>query len=498
MPTVGSLAWQLIANSLGFSTGTKAAVKDTRALRTELLTMRGVAGGLTTVMGGLGVAIGGAAIIGGFRQMISESSEAIDQMGSLSDRLGVATEKLTGLGHAAQLNGSSAESLNDALDTISKTVGTLNERGGRNVEVLHGMGVDIAKLSQLSPDEMFLELADAMESLGTAQERAALAGMLKLGPDMINVLSKGRDALEDNVREAEALGIAYSRVDAEKIKQANDAWAQAMASVKGLSNEITLSLAPAVEVYAAALHDVVNVGKVIRGEQDLGDLFKRNLDKDLVKLPNEEERFKLLQKGVKSGLYTPDQALAAGLPKEMLPKGAMTGDMNQEARDAAQEKLNDKILAMHLDREKKRQEELDRLRKEDEAARKKEIDARNELFESLKTPSEKFRDELSKLGTMFGAPGSELFETNRVAAVRAFEDLQDRIRGQIGGGGPVGTQSTAAIRAGSIEALRAQHSGNIVAKQLKEAEKQTREQEAMRGLLETISDKIQGFAEAPG
>jgi hypothetical protein len=482
--TVGSLAWSLIANNQ-FGTGTRAAIRDTRMLRGELVSLKGVTSSLTTVMGGLGVAIGGAALLGGLKSMVSESMEAIEATGNLSDRLGVATERLSGLQHAAQLNGSSAEELNTALDTVSKTIGVLNERGGRNVKVLAGMGVDIKALAALSPDEMFLEIADAMKTLGSAQERAALAGILKLGPEMVNVLMEGRDALEANVREAEALGIAYSRVDAEAVKKANDAWDQAKASIKGVANEITISLAPAVEVYAAALHDAINAGKIIRGEQGFGDLFDQQQRKALVGVPAEKRRLQLLQEMVNKGKLTQEQAQAAGLQ-------ARPPTAEEKTRDAAKEAA---ALKKEIDSENKMREDADRKEREELArADAKRLKDQMDLADSIKTPAQRFIDEFSRITDVLGPEGF----VNPALFRQAMEDLQSRVGAQVRTDGPAGAQSTAAIRAGSIDALRAQFSGNIPQKQLKEAEKQTKEQESMRGLLEDIRDKLNPLAEAPG
>jgi Skp family chaperone for outer membrane proteins len=503
--TVGSLAWQLLANSSGFSAGAGKALKDTRALRGELVSLKGIGGSLTTVMGGLGVAIGGAALLGGLKSMVSESLQSVDAMGDLSDRLGVATERLTGLGYAAQLNGSSAEALNDSLDTVSKTIGILNEKGGRNAKVLGAMGVDIAKLSQLAPDEMFLELADAMSKLGSAQERAALAGLLKLGPDMVNVLMQGRDALEANVAEAEALGVAYSRFDADKVKRMADAWDRTGAAMKGAANEAAIGFAPIFEGLAMAAQDALALPKLIGGRAT--SATQQGLP-NIVGVRSKEERDRLFEQHGVAAAATEAADAAEGQQKlndemakfiEQLQIQADTYGMSADAAELYEMRMRgatqaDIEAAQSLIDQKEKIEADKKLREDTEKARERTAREQKELFDSLKTPADRFIDDFSKITDILGPDGF----VNPDLFGRALDDLQKRIEDELGMEGPATAQSTGAIRAGSIEALRAQFSGNVPAKQLKESEKQTKEQEAMRGLLETISEKIQGLAEAPG
>lgn len=139
----------------------------------------------------------------------------------------------------------------------------------------------------------------------------------------------------------------------------------------------------------------------------------------------------------------------------------------------------------------------ERAKDEERKRELKDLEDFKKLSESVQTPSEKLKrefDELSaKASSMrpFGLGGPDDVFT------RAFADIERRVQEQLPG--PVGTQSTAAIRAGSVDALRAQFTGRSVGeKALKEAEKQTKEQEAMRDLLEDIRDRTTALSEAPG
>lgn len=142
---------------------------------------------------------------------------------------------------------------------------------------------------------------------------------------------------------------------------------------------------------------------------------------------------------------------------------------------------------------KTRLDEATKLEKESARAEKEQAADLKRLSDSIKTPAQEFMDDFDRIlgvaGTKAGAEAPDVIRGG-------LEDLAEQIRAKLGTEGPANQQSTAAIRAGSIEALRAQFpGGQVAAKQLKEAEKQTKEQESMHGLLETIADKIQGLGD---
>lgn len=176
--------------------------------------------------GGIGAAI--AAPVAGLLSMnaainkVKSSFAELDTAGKAADRLGVTTETLTGLQHAANLAGVSAEQLQSSLEFMLKK----------------GFAVD--QLGRMA-DEM-VAISDPMQRMQWIIERFG-----RSGAGMINVLGAGSKGLRDMADDAQRLGLTFSRLDAAKVEAANDAFARIGLAIKGVSNSLAIELAPWVE-----------------------------------------------------------------------------------------------------------------------------------------------------------------------------------------------------------------------------------------------------------
>ena len=85
-------------------------------------------------------------------------------------------------------------------------------------EGLVNVGLSFDDIKNLSPDEQFSVISEAISKLENVQERAAAASDLfgkKLGPDLLPLLEGGADGLREMGEEAESLGIVISQETAD-------------------------------------------------------------------------------------------------------------------------------------------------------------------------------------------------------------------------------------------------------------------------------------------
>lgn len=464
MPTVGSLGWALFADSFGFTAGTNKARRGAKDLRGELGGLKTAVGNLNSVLGGLGITLTGAAIAGGLKSMIGGSMEAMDNMAKLSDRLGVTTESLTGLQHAASLAGVDGDQFASSLDKMTKTLGDLRTKGGEGVKTLAKFGLDVNSLSAMSPDQAFLKIADAVARIQSPMERATLATTLfgRQGQELLNTLMQGSEALREQVAEAEQLGISYSRVDAAKIEEANDAWDKMKSAVRGVANEIAIGLAPAIEDMANSLKDFRMVGS--QAAKDMPWLFGLS---DLPKLVEPTDRAKTL------AAHRDKEDRLAAAEQDRIAAGSAAAAAN--IAPFKQPSMDATFAAMA------RQREMDK-RNAERAAEDRARDVKD-LEDSLRTPAEKLRDDAANLLSLFSDSNMSPDTLRRAGDALAKQaDALDK---------PATAQSTAAVRAGSIEALRAQFTGKSVdEKNLEEQKKHT----AALGDLKTLLGQIRDTA----
>jgi len=188
-----------------------------------------------------GVAIGGAAAA-----LTKMSMTSIDNLAKTADKLGITTESLAGLQHAAELTGVSTETMNMALQRMTRRVAEAAQGTGEAKGALQELGIDAQALVQLPLDQQMEIVADAMSGVGTQADRVRLAMKLfdSEGVALVNTLGGGSEALRGMMQEAETLGVALSRVDAAQVEQANDAITRAGGVFTGIGNQLAVSLSP--------------------------------------------------------------------------------------------------------------------------------------------------------------------------------------------------------------------------------------------------------------
>jgi hypothetical protein len=188
-----------------------------------------------------GLAIGGAAAA-----LTKMSMSSIDNLAKTADKLGTTTETLAGLQHAAELTGVSTETMNMALQRMTRRVAEAAQGTGEATGALQELGIDAESLVKLPLDQQMEIVADAMSGVETQADRVRLAMKLfdSEGVSLVNTLGKGSGALKEMMAEAEALGTAISRVDAAQIEAANDAVTRARGVFEGLGNQLAVALSP--------------------------------------------------------------------------------------------------------------------------------------------------------------------------------------------------------------------------------------------------------------
>lgn len=255
MAVIGTLAVSLTARSEQFVTGISKAVDAVGKLT-------GSIPGLNALFSKTGAVVGALAA-GGFAALARAQAQSIDQTAKLADRIGTTTEELVGLQHAGELAGGGAEQVNAALGKLSKGLGEAADGSGSAKDGLAKLGLSIDDLLGKDPAEQFRVIADRISQLSTQEEKAAAAADLfgKAGGDLVNVLELGRAGLDAMQRDAEKLGLTFSRVDAAKVEAANDALTRVHGVIQGVLTSAVVELAPYVEAIANKFTDWATEGE---------------------------------------------------------------------------------------------------------------------------------------------------------------------------------------------------------------------------------------------
>ena len=218
-------------------------------------------------IGGLGLAFGGLAAGGGLTLLIGQQFKAIDATSKLADKLGLTTEALTAYQFAAKIVGVEQGQLETGFAKLQRSVGDARNGLTTAKRAFADLGLTYEDIINLSPEEQIKTIADAFTSVDNQVVRtnAVLNIFGRSGLGFIKLFEKGRAGLEGFEKEAEKLGVTFSRVDGAKVEEANDAITRLRALIQGLAKNFAIQLAPALSVivnrFVKARTEGDNLGK---------------------------------------------------------------------------------------------------------------------------------------------------------------------------------------------------------------------------------------------
>lgn len=285
MAAIASLSLNLVADLKGWSGNLKKASDGATAFGSTVKAAADQAGkslgsfansGFGSFAKGAAQAAAGLAIFNTAKAGLSAAFDAsvgsvvagmdrIDQLADKSAQLGVATDALSGLRHAANLTGSSAEDLDGALEKLNANLGDAAQKGTPAGDALARIGLDAKQLASVPADVAFKKIVGGFEQVPNAADKASLAMDIfgKGGVKILNTLGAGAGEIGRLSDEAAKLGISVSQVDAAKIGAAKDGLDRAGAAIQGLGNMVAVELAPVIEVAAVAFTDFL--GSTVEG-----------------------------------------------------------------------------------------------------------------------------------------------------------------------------------------------------------------------------------------
>lgn len=260
---VRHLIVKLTANTDAMSAGLRKGQQEVNSFSKGV----GSLGSIVTKAGAaFGVAFGAQAIIGG----ITDRIQAIDDLGDAAERLNIDPRMLVGLGHAADLSGSSAETLTASIEKMNRIISEAAVVGGPAAQMIERIGLDAKELDALSADEAFYAISEAIAAIPDAGQQAAAAVKLfgKQGAELVPMLRTGKDGLAAFQAEAERLGIALDADDIARISDVNDELERSKKAFQGLGNEAVVALAGPTEWlldmttgYSLAAKNIFQLGK---------------------------------------------------------------------------------------------------------------------------------------------------------------------------------------------------------------------------------------------
>jgi hypothetical protein len=209
---------------------------------------------LAKKIGGAKTALLGLVGAAGFGALIKSSLASNDALAKTADKIGITTEALVGLRHAAELTGVASNTMDMALQRMTRRVAEAAQGSGEAVGALAELGLNAKELGALPLDQQMGKIADAMGGVEKQSDKVRLAMKLfdSEGVALVNTLAGGSAGLTEMAKQTEHLGASISRVDAAQIEAANDAFTKSKLAMTGLTNQLTVALAPILETISTS------------------------------------------------------------------------------------------------------------------------------------------------------------------------------------------------------------------------------------------------------
>lgn len=278
----------------------------------------GKMGKSTSMLGGslkgLAVGAGAFAVFNGLKGAVQETENLARATTKLSAIVKMDTKTASEWVVVAKQRGLESKQLNQAFITLSKNVEAANAGGKKQIQMFKDLGVSQEALKSGDANRVLLEAADGFKKLGPGTKRAALAQQLfaRGGQLLIGVMSKGGDAMQEQLDKVDELGASMDQNGVDNAMKLVTAQRELSTAMLGVKMQIAGALMPYLKKGAEAISGFVAQMKNPKSDAGqlkqaflemlpaLGEMAKAMMEMGKVILPVLAPMLKLLAQAIRS------------------------------------------------------------------------------------------------------------------------------------------------------------------------------------------------------
>ena len=201
--------------------------------------------------------------------MLRSGLQTVDAQAKLAQSLGTTVASIQTLERAGELAGVSMSGIVQATKDLTRRLSQAAAGTGPAADALERLGISATDLIALPLDQRVGAINAAIEEFVPAAERAAVAGQLFGEEGSIAMSRIDTATLRQATKDVRAFGVVVSEQDADQIERTNDTISRLGLIWRGLSNQLAIAAAPALEAVADAMATVASrtgpLGITIRG-----------------------------------------------------------------------------------------------------------------------------------------------------------------------------------------------------------------------------------------
>ena len=201
--------------------------------------------------------------------MIRSGLATVDAQAKLAQSLGTTVASIQVLERAGALAGVAMSGIEQATKDLTRRLSQAASGAGPAADPLGWLGLSASELLALPLDERVGRINQAIAAFVPVAERAAVAGQLFGEEGSIAMARLDTATLRRATADARDFGVVVSEADADRIERTNDAISRLGLIWRGLSNQLAVAAAPALDAVADAMAAVARttgpLGIAIRG-----------------------------------------------------------------------------------------------------------------------------------------------------------------------------------------------------------------------------------------
>ncbi len=201
--------------------------------------------------------------------MVRSGLQTVDAQAKLAQSLGTTVASIQTLERAGELAGVSMSGIEQATKDLTRRLSQAAAGSGPAADALDRLGLSASTLMGMPLDDRVGAINKAIEEFVPAAERAAVAGQLFGEEGSIAMARIDSATLRQASQDMRDFGVIVSEQDANQIERTNDALSRLGLIWRGLSNQLAVAAAPALETVADMLASMARVtgpvGKAIQG-----------------------------------------------------------------------------------------------------------------------------------------------------------------------------------------------------------------------------------------
>ena len=230
--------------------------------------MKGLSGAINRHKKAIGIAMVGmgVAAIGAAAASVKAFADMGDEVQKMALRTNFSTEALSELRHAAEISGADINVLEKGVKKMSKTIVDADEGMATYIRSFDRIGLSAEELMELSPEDQFIRITEAIAELESPTLRAATAQDIfgRAGTQLLPLMAEGKEGLKDLREEAHKLGIVFDQEAADSAAEFKDSLTRLNGALNGVKFTLARELMPSLEAGIPLLEEWVRaLGPVI-------------------------------------------------------------------------------------------------------------------------------------------------------------------------------------------------------------------------------------------